>query len=131
MDLNKLRQEHEQLNKLQTEKYKKLQDLMYKYCEFTNIETQQEPNYAFLWQINSFISDFETKVIQSIGERKISAENHLKTLYEIQQQYGKYYFESIIYRTKVAELERNQFKFMEKIKELENENTILKKQIEF
>jgi hypothetical protein len=104
---------------------------MYKYCEFTNIETQQEPNYAFLWHINSFISDFETKVIQSIGERKITAENHLKTLYEIQQQYGKYYFESIIYRTKVAELERNQFKFMEKIKEIEKENTMLKKQIEF
>ena len=131
MDLNKLRIEHDQLTKLQTEKYKQLQKLMFEYCGFTNLETQQEPSYAFLWQINSFISDFEQKVIQSIGERKISAENHLKKLYEIQQQYGKFYFESIIYRTKVAELERNQFKFIEKIKELEKENQVLKKQIEF
>jgi hypothetical protein len=131
MTTKEIQAEADKYNLIRTKEYKELLKLMYKYCEFTNIETQQEPNYAFLWQINSFISDFETKVIQSIGERKITAENHLKTLYEIQQQYGKYYFESIIYRTKVAELERNQFKFMEKIKELEKENTILKKQIEF
>jgi hypothetical protein len=131
MTTKEIQAEADKYNLIRTKKYKELLELMYKYCEFTNIETQQETNYAFLWQINSFISDFETKVIQSIGERKKSAENHLKTLYEIQQQYGKYYFESIIYRTKVAELERNQFKFMEKIKELEKENTMLKKQIEF
>lgn len=131
MTTKEIQVEADKYNLIRTKEYKELLELMYKYCEFTNIETQQEPNYAFLWHINSFISDFETKVIQSIGERKISAEKHLKTLYEIQQQYGKYYFESIIYRTKVAELERNQFKFIEKIKELENENTILKKQIEF
>ena len=131
MTTKELQQEHEQLTKLQTEKYKQLQKLMFEYCAFTNLDTQQEPSYAFLWQINSFISDFEQKVIQSIGERKTSAENHLKKLYEIQQQYGKFYFESIIYRTKVAELERNQFKFIEKIKELEKENQVLKKQIKF
>lgn len=131
MTTKELQQEHEQLTKLQTEKYKQLQKLMFEYCGFTNLDTQQEPSYAFLWQINSFISDFEQKVIQSIGERKTSAENHLKKLYKIQQQYGKFYFESIIYRTKVAELERNQFKFIEKIKELEKENQVLKKQIEF
>jgi hypothetical protein len=131
MTTKEIQAEADKYNLIRTKEYKELLELMYKYCEFTNLETQQEPNYVFLWHINSFISDFETKVIQSIGERKITAEKHLKTLYEIQQQYGKYYFESIIYRTKVAELERNQFKFMEKIKELENENTVLKKQIEF
>jgi hypothetical protein len=131
MELEKLKKELDQHNELKTKEYKELQELMFKYVGFINHKTQQESNYAFLWSINSFISEFEAKVIQSIGERKTSAENHLKTLYEIQQQYGKFYFESIIYRTKVAELERNQFKFIEKIKELEKENQVLKKQIEF
>jgi hypothetical protein len=131
MELENLKKELEQHNELKSKEYKELQELMFKYVGFTNHKTQQEPNYVFLWSINSFIEEFEQKVIQSIGERKISAENHLKKLYEIQQQYGKFYFESIIYRSKVAELERNQFKFIEKIKELEKENQVLKKQIEF
>jgi hypothetical protein len=104
---------------------------MNEYCGFTNLMTQREPNYINLWYLNAFIEDFEGKVIQSIGERKITAEKHLKTLYEIQQQYGKYYFESIIYREKVRELETNQIKFMERIKELEIEIKLLNNLKEF
>ena len=48
-----------------------------------------------------------------------------------QQQYGKYYFESIIYREKVRELETNQIKFMDKIRELESEIKLLNNLKEF
>jgi hypothetical protein len=126
-ELKQFQEEQEKLNQLRNEDYKKLKVLMNDYCGFTNLMTQREPNYINLWAINNFIEEFEGKVIQSTGERKITAEKHLKTLYQIQQQYGKYYFESIIYREKVRELETNQIKFLEKIKELQKENELLKK----
>ena len=124
-ELKQFQEEQDKLNELRTNDYKKLKVLMNDYCGFTNLMTQREPNYINLWYLNSFIEDFEGKVIQSIGDRKITAEKHLKTLYEIQQQYGKYYFESIIYREKVRELETNQIKFMDKIRELESEIKLL------
>jgi len=130
-ELKQFQEEQDKLNQLRTNDYKKLKVLMNDYCGFTNLMTQREPNYINLWYLNSFIEDFEGKVIQSIGDRKITAEKHLKTLYEIQQQYGKYYFESIIYREKVRELETNQIKFMDKIRELESEIKLLNNLKEF
>lgn len=130
-ELKQFQEEQNKLNEMRTEDYKKLKVLMNDYCGFTNLMTQREPNYINLWCLNSFIEDFELKVIQSIGQRKITAEKHLKTLYEIQQQYGKYYFESIIYREKVKELETNQIKFFERIKELESEIKLLNNLKEF
>ena len=130
-ELKQFQEEQNKLNELRTDSYKKLKVLMNDYCGFTNLMTQREPNYINLWYLNAFIEDFESKVIQSIGERKITAEKHLKILYEIQQQYGKYYFESIIYREKVRELETNQIKFMDKIRELESEIKLLNNLKEF
>jgi hypothetical protein len=130
-NLKEFQAEQFKLDELRNLDYKKLKTLMNDYCGFTNLMTSHEPNYINLWYINNFIEDFEGKVIQSVGERKISAEKHLKTLYKIQQQYGKFYFESIIYREKVHELERNQIIFLAKIKELQKENEILKKINEF
>ena len=130
-ELKQFQDEQQKLNELRTDDYKKLRLIMDEYCGFTNLMTQKEPNYINLWYLNSFIEDFESKVIQSVGERKITAEKHLKTLYEIQQQYGKYYFESIIYRQKVQELETNQLIFMEKIRELESEIKLLNNLKEF
>lgn len=130
-ELKQFQEEQDRLNELRTNDYKKLKVLMNDYCGFTNLMTQREPNYINLWYLNSFIEDFEGKVMQSIGDRKITAEKHLKTLYEIQQQYGKYYFESIIYREKVRELETNQIKFLERIKELESEIKLLNNLKEF
>ena len=130
-ELKQFQEEQDKLNQLRTDSYKKLKVLMNEYCGFTNLMTQKEPNYINLWYLNSFIEEFEGKVIQSIGDRKITAEKHLKTLYEIQQQYGKYYFESIIYREKVRELETNQIIFMDKIRELECEIKLLNNLKEF
>ena len=124
-ELKQFQNEQQKLNELRTKDYKKLRLIMDEYCGFTNLMTQREPNYINLWHLTSFIEDFELKVIQSIGERKITATAHLKTLYLIQQQYGKYYFESIIYRQKVQELETNQIIFSERIRELEKENQLL------
>ena len=130
-ELKQFQEEQDKLNELRTNDYKKLKVLMNDYCGFTNLMTQREPNYINLCHLTSFVEDFEGKVIQSIGDRKITAEKHLKTLYEIQQQYGKYYFESIIYREKVRELETNQIKFMDKIRELESEIKLLNNLKEF
>ena len=130
-ELQNFKEEQDKLNELRTNDYKKLKVLMNDYCGFTNLMTSREPNYINLWCLNAFMEDFEGKVIQSIGDRKITAEKHLKTLYEIQQQYGKYYFESIIYREKVRELETNQIKFLERIKELESEIKLLNNLKEF
>jgi hypothetical protein len=130
-ELQNFKEEQDKLNQLRTTDYKKLRLIMDEYCGFTNLMTQKEPNYINLWYLNSFIEDFESKVIQSIGERKITAEKHLKTLYDIQCQYGKYYFESIIYRQKVQELETNQIIFMERIRELESEIKLLNNLKEF
>ena len=130
-ELKQFQEEHQKLNELRNDGYKKLKEIMNDYCGFTNLMTQKEHNYINLWAINNFIEDFEAKVIQSTGERKITAEKHLKTLYLIQQQYGKYYFESIIYRQKVQELETNQIIFMEKIRELESEIKLLNNLKEF
>jgi hypothetical protein len=130
-EYNELKAQSEYINSLQKQEYKDLKELMYKFCNFANIQTTSEPCYINLWVLNNFIEEFEAKVIQSIGERKTSAENHLKTLYDIQSQYGKYYFESIIYRTKVQELQSDVLKMSKKIAELQTENDKLKKIAEF
>jgi len=130
-ELKQFQEEQNKLNELRNEDYKKLRLIMDEYCGFTNLMTQREPNYINLWHLTSFIEDFESKVIQSIGERKITATAHLKTLYLIQQQYGKYYFESIIYRQKVQELETNQIIFSERIKQFESEIKMLNNLKEF
>jgi hypothetical protein len=130
-EYNQLKAQSEYINTLQKQEYKDLKELMYKFCSFANIQTTSEPCYVNLWVLNNFIEDFEAKTIQSIGERKTSAENHLKTLYDIQSQYGKYYFESIIYRTKVQELQSDVLKMSKKIAELQSENNKLKKIAEF
>ena len=130
-ELKQFQDEQQKLNELRTNDYKKLRLIMDEFCGFTNLMTQKEPNYINLWHLTSFIEDFELKVIQSIGDRKITAEKHLKTLYLIQQQYGKYYFESIIYRQKVQELETNQLIFSERIKQLESEIKLLNNLKEF
>jgi hypothetical protein len=130
-EYNQLKAQTEYINTLQKQEYKDLKELMYKFCSFANIQTTSEPCYVNLWVLNNFIEDFEAKVIQSIGERKTQAENHLKTLYDIQSQYGKYYFESIIYRTKVQELQSDVLRMSKKIAELQLENDKLKKLNEF
>jgi hypothetical protein len=124
-ELKQFQDEQQKLNEMRTKDYKKLRLIMDEYCGFTNLMTQKEPNYINLWHLTSFIEDFELKVIQSIGERKITATAHLKTLYDIQCQYGKYYFDSIIYRQKVQELQNNEMVFLQRIKELEKENQLL------
>ena len=124
-ELKKFQDEQQKLNELRNTDYKKLKEIMNEYCGFTNLMTQKEPNYINLWAINNFIEDFESKVIQSTGERKITAEKHLKILYDIQCQYGKFYFESIIYREKVKELQKNEMIFLQRIKDLEKENQLL------
>jgi hypothetical protein len=130
-EYNELKSQTEYINSLQKQDHKDLKELMYKFCNFANIQTTSEPCYINLWALNNFIEDFEAKVTQSIGERKTSAENHLKTLYDIQSQYGKYYFESIIYRTKVKELQSDVLKMSKIIAELRAENDKLKKIAEF
>ena len=130
-EYNELKAQSKYVNSLQKQDYKDLKELMYKFCNFANIQTTSEPCYINLWALNNFIEEFEQKVIQSIGERKTQAENHLKMLYDIQQQYGKYYFESIIYRTKVQELQSDVLKMSKKIAELQAENDKLKKLNEF
>jgi hypothetical protein len=130
-EYNELKEQSKYINTLQKQEYKDLKELMYKFCSFANIQTTSEPCYINLWALNSFIEDFEAKTIQSIGERKTQAENHLKTLYDIQSQYGKYYFESIAYRQKVQELQSDVLKMSKKIAELQSENIKLKKIAEF
>jgi hypothetical protein len=130
-EYNELKAQTEYINSLQKQDYKDLKELMYKFCNFANIQTTSEPCYINLWALNNFIEEFEAKTIQSIGERKTQAQNHLKTLYDIQSQYGKYYFESIIYRTKVQELQSDVLKMSKKIAELQSENDKLKKIAEF
>ena len=124
-ELKQFQEEQDKLNELRTNDYKKLKVLMNDYCGFTNLMTQREPNYINLWAINNFIQDFELKVMQSTGEKKITATAHLKTLYDIQCQYGKFYFESVIYREKVQELQRNELIFLQRIKDLQSEVDLL------
>jgi hypothetical protein len=123
--------EIKEINTLRSKEYQEFKSLMYKWIDFSNSMTQSEPCYINLWVINAFIEDFESKVIQSVGERNINAEKHLKTLYDIHAQYGKFYFESIAYRQKVQELQSDVLKMSKKIAELQNENDKLKKINEF
>ena len=123
--------EIKEINTLRKKEYQEFKSLMYKWIDFSNSMTQSEPCYINLWAINTFIEDFEGKVIQSIGERKTSAEKHLKTLYDIHAQYGKFYFESIAYRQKVKELQSDALAMSKKIAELQQENVKLKKLNEF
>jgi hypothetical protein len=119
------------LNSLQKEEYKEFLEIMQKWAGYTNTINRKEDCYISLWAINSFIEDFESKVNKTTGERKTNAENHLKTLYDIQTQYGKFYFESIAYRQKLQELQSDAFKMSRRISELEKENVKLNKMNEF
>lgn len=121
MEPNEIEQYKAQIkavNELRSENYKKFKSLLIEWVNFVNVDLQKENNYINLWAINAFIEDFELKVIQSTGERKISAENHLKMLYDIQSQYGKFYFESIVYREKIQSQQKDILAMSKKIDEL-------------
>ena len=120
-----------QINELRTKEYQEFKSLLINWAGLANGSLQSEKNYINLWAINNFIEDFELKVIQSTGERKISAENHLKTLYDIQSQYGKFYFESIVYREKIQNQQKDILAMSKKIDELTKELAIEKKIKEF
>lgn len=107
-----------QVNELRSKDYQEFKSLLLNWINFVNVDLQKENNYINLWAINAFIEDFELKVIQSTGERKISAENHLKMLYDIQSQYGKFYFESIVYREKIQSQQKDILAMSKKIDEL-------------
>ena len=120
-----------QINELRSKDYQEFKSLLINWAGLVNGSLQSEKNYINLWAINNFIEDFELKVIQSTGERKISAENHLKTLYDIQSQYGKFYFESIVYREKIQNQQKDILAMSKKIDELTKELAIEKKIKEF
>lgn len=120
-----------QVNELRSKDYQEFKSIMINWAGLANGSLQSEKNYINLWAINAFIEDFELKVIQSTGERKISAENHLKTLYDIQSQYGKFYFESIVYREKIQSQQKDILAMSKKIDELTKELAIEKKIKEF
>lgn len=120
-----------EVNEMRSEDYRQFINLLIKWVDFTNLENRKEKCYINLWAINNFIEDFECKVIQSTGERKISAENHLKTLYDIQAQYGTFYFESIVYRDKIKQQQSDIIAMSKKITELTKELNTIKKINEF
>ena len=120
-----------EVNELRSKDYQDFKSLLLNWIGFINGSLQSEKNYINLWAINSFIEDFELKVIQSIGERRTSAENHLKTLYDIHSQYGKFYFESIVYREKIQSQQKDILVMSKKIAELTKELQVQKEMNKF
>lgn len=114
------------------EKYiQTMSDLFIVTSTLTNQERELENNLEALNDLNSLISSFWQSVSKLHGERKINAQNTIKTLMKVYNHVGSTYLDEIKWRKKCARLQGDILDLSRQIDELKAENEKLNKLNEF
>jgi len=116
--------EYKAIQNIRTIEYKNLLIEINKYFSLFGSNNHNAILFHDFWDFNTFIEEFEMKVIKSQGAQKENGLKHLETLYRMQEfnarVFAKFNYENILYKEKSKRLQKEQFIFLDKIKDLED-----------
>lgn len=122
-------EEYKEIQKIRTAEYKLMLESINKYFALFATNSQNIGLYAEFWEFDAFIESFEMKTIKAEGKQKENAIEHLKTLYRMQQFNSKVFatfnYENVLFKSKSRRLQKEQFVFLDEIKELKKQINIL------
>jgi hypothetical protein len=123
--------EYKAIQNIRSNEYKNLLIEINKYFSLFGSNNHNKDLFFDFWEFNSFIEQFELKVIKSQGIQKENGLKHLETLYRMQEfnarVFAKFNYENVLLRAKTKRLQEEQFIFIDKIKDLEKEIDITNK----
>lgn len=124
-------EEYKEIQKIRTEEYKLMLESINKYFALFDTNNRNIQLYAEFWEFDEFIEQFEVKVIKSQGTQKENGLKHLEILYRMQQFNAKVFanfnYENVLLNAKAKRLQKEQFIFLDKIKELKEEIELTEK----
>ena len=124
-------QEYKEIQKIRTEEYKLMLESINKYFALFDTNNRNIGLYAEFWEFDEFIEQFEVKVIKSQGTQKENGLKHLEILYRMQQFNAKVFanfnYENVLLNAKAKRLQKEQFIFLNEIKELKEQIELTEK----
>jgi hypothetical protein len=124
-------EEYKEIQKIRTEEYKLMLESINKYFALFDTNNRNIQLYAEFWEFDEFIEQFETKAIKAQGKQKENALEHLKMLYRMQEfnakVFARFNYENVLLNAKAKRLQKEQFIFLDEIKELKEEIELTKK----
>jgi len=124
-------EEYKEIQKIRTEEYKLMVKKVDEYFALFSINNRNAELYAEFWEFYTFIEEFELKAIKSQGKQKENALEHLKMLYRMQQfnakVFARFNYENVILSAKAKRLQKEQFIFLNEIKELKEQIELTEK----
>lgn len=124
-------QEYKQIQKIRTAEYKLMIEKVNEYFALFSTNTRNVELYAEFWEFNDFIENFELKAIKAEGKQKENALEHLKTLYRMQEfnakVFARFNYENTLLNAKAKRLQKEQFIFLDEIKNLKEQIELTEK----
>jgi hypothetical protein len=124
-------EEYKEIQKIRTEEYKLMLESINKYFALFDTNNRNIQLYAEFWEFDEFIEQFETKAIKAQGKQKENALEHLKMLYRMQEfnakVFARFNYENVLLNAKAKRLQKEQFIFLDEIKELKEEIELTEK----
>ena len=124
-------EEYKEIQKIRTEEYKLMVKKVDEYFALFSTNNRNAELYAEFWEFNNFIEEFELKAIKAQGKQKENALEHLKMLYRMQQFNAKVFanfnYENVLLNEKAKRLQKEQFTFLDEIKELKQQIELTEK----
>lgn len=124
-------EEYKEIQKIRTEEYKLMVKKVDEYFALFSTTNRNAELYLEFWEFNEFIENFELKTIKAEGKQKENALEHLKTLYRMQQFNAKVFanfnYENTLLNAKTKRLQKEQFIFLQEIKELKEQIELTEK----
>ena len=102
-----------------------LEQLYFVTRDLTQVQKKQEQTFIALSELSALISTFYTSLDRLQGERKINAENTIKTLQTVFSEIGSSYLLELYFRNKCGEYEKALIEATKRIEALENEIKLL------
>ena len=124
-------EEYKEIQKIRTEEYKLMVKKVDEYFALFSTTNRNAELYLEFWEFNEFIENFELKTIKAEGKQKENALEHLKMLYRMQQFNAKVFanfnYENTLLNAKTKRLQKEQFIFLQEIKELKEQIELTEK----
>lgn len=124
-------EEYKEIQKIRTDEYKIMLESINKYFALFSTNNRNIQLYAEFWEFDDFIEQFELKATKAQGKQKENAIEHLKMLYRMQQFNAKVFanfnYENVLLNEKAKRLQKEQFIFLDEIKELKQQIELTEK----
>jgi hypothetical protein len=124
-------QEYKEIQKIRTEEYKLMVKKVDEYFALFSTNNKNVELYVEFWEFSNFIEEFELKAIKAQGKQRENALEHLKMLYRMQQfnakVFARFNYENFLLSAKSKRLQKEQFTFLDEIKELKEQIELTEK----